>query len=199
MAYNCSRVLINKVAQTAGGREVLDVGIYQNRHWRVKVKTVSPVPMELHARWKYLINTDGQSASWRLAKLLAINSAILKYRSDAIEYYYRSLREGDNYINFDHTDVVEIIKGLKGRDAELQAMAVRNQMFAFRYLSQLSRAVYAKVSFERYRALFSDMDEFLRDIPEDFSMPWFLQYRAKLLAASDGGEGIDGGMRTANL
>jgi hypothetical protein len=45
--------------------------------------------MELHARWKYLINTDGQSASWRLAKLLAINSAVLKYRSDAIEYYYR--------------------------------------------------------------------------------------------------------------
>ncbi|GLI63234.1 hypothetical protein VaNZ11_006123 [Volvox africanus] len=186
MAFNCSRVLINKVAQTAAGREVLDVGIYQNKHWRVKVKTVSPLPMELHARWKYLINTDGQSASWRLAKLLAINSAILKYRSDAIEYYYRSLREGDNFISFDQTDVVEVIKGLKGRDAELQAMAVRNQAFAFRYLSQLSRALYAKVSFERYKALFSDMDEFIREIPEDFSMPWFLQHRARLLAASNG-------------
>ncbi len=45
--------------------------------------------MEAHAKWKYQINTDGQSASWRLAKLLAIDSPILKYRSDNIEYYYR--------------------------------------------------------------------------------------------------------------
>ncbi|EFJ50159.1 hypothetical protein VOLCADRAFT_103989 [Volvox carteri f. nagariensis] len=186
MAANCSRVLMYKVAQSRAGQEVLDVGIYQNRHWKVKVKTVPPVPMELHTRWKYLINTDGQSASWRLAKLLAMNSAVLKYRSDAIEYYYRSLREGENYVSFDHTDVVEVIKGLKGRDAELKTMAARNQAFAFRYLSQLSRTLYAKVSFERYKGLFSDMDEFLHEIPQDFSMSWFLQHRARLIAASTG-------------
>ncbi len=40
MAFNCSRVLLYKVAQTRAGREVLDVGIYQNRHWKVRVKTV---------------------------------------------------------------------------------------------------------------------------------------------------------------
>jgi hypothetical protein len=49
--------------------------------------------MEDHAMWRYLLNTDGQGASWRLAKLLAINSVVLKYRSHSIEYYYRSLRE----------------------------------------------------------------------------------------------------------
>eukprot|EP00198_Chlamydomonas_reinhardtii_P006805 XP_001696141.1 predicted protein [Chlamydomonas reinhardtii] len=129
MPFNCSRVLINKVGQTKAGREVLDVGIYQNRHWKVKVKTVPPVPMELHARWKWLLNTDGQSASWRLAKLLAINSAVIKHRSDAIEYYYR-----------------HVLKGLHGRDSELQAMAARNQAFAYRYLSQFSRTLYAKVN-----------------------------------------------------
>lgn len=47
--------------------------------------------MEAHVQWKYLINTDGQSASWRLAKLLSMDSPILKYRSDNIEYYYRCL------------------------------------------------------------------------------------------------------------
>ncbi|KXZ50192.1 hypothetical protein GPECTOR_17g829 [Gonium pectorale] len=186
MAANCSRVLVHRVAQSKAGREVLDVGIYQNRHWKVKVKTVPPVPMELHARWKYLINTDGQSASWRLAKLLAINSAILKYRSDAIEYYYRSLREGENYVSFDNLDVVQVIRGLKSRDAELQAMAARNQAFAYRYLSQHSRTLYAKISFERYKGLYSDMDEFLREIPDDFSMSWFLQLRAKLIRARAG-------------
>ena len=49
--------------------------------------------MEDHARWRYLISADGQGASWRFAKLLAINSVILKARSDSIEYYYRSLVE----------------------------------------------------------------------------------------------------------
>ncbi|GFR49118.1 hypothetical protein Agub_g10914 [Astrephomene gubernaculifera] len=186
MAANCSRVLLQRVGGSREGRQVLDVGIYQNRHWKVKVKTVPPVPMELHARWKYLLNTDGQSASWRLAKLLAINSALLKYRSDAIEYYYRSLKEGENYISFDHTDAIQVIRGLAGRDAELQAMVARNQAFAFRYLSQHSRTLYAKVAFERYKALFSDMDDFIKQVPENFSMAWFLQERERLIAGSTG-------------
>ncbi|PNW79812.1 hypothetical protein CHLRE_08g367750v5 [Chlamydomonas reinhardtii] len=187
MPFNCSRVLINKVGQTKAGREVLDVGIYQNRHWKVKVKTVPPVPMELHARWKWLLNTDGQSASWRLAKLLAINSAVIKHRSDAIEYYYRSLKEGENYISFDHKDVVKVLKGLHGRDSELQAMAARNQAFAYRYLSQFSRTLYAKVSFDRYKALFSDMDEFVKEIPDDFTLEWFLNRRKELLEQQQAG------------
>ncbi len=54
---------------------------------------VPPVAMEEHARWRYHILADGQAASWRMAKLLAINSVILKYRSPSIEYYYRSLKE----------------------------------------------------------------------------------------------------------
>ena len=49
--------------------------------------------MEDHARWRYLLSADGQGASWRLAKLLATNSVILKARSNSIEYYYRSLSE----------------------------------------------------------------------------------------------------------
>ena len=52
-----------------------------------------PIPMEDHAHWRYLLSADGQGASWRLAKLLAINSVILKARSNSIEYYYRSLKE----------------------------------------------------------------------------------------------------------
>lgn len=52
---------------------------------------VAPVPMEEHARWRFLLNADGQGASWRLAKLLAIDSVVLKFQSTSIEYYYRSL------------------------------------------------------------------------------------------------------------
>lgn len=41
---------------------------------------VMPIPMEQHAQWRYLISTDGQAASWKLAKLMAIDSVVLKYR-----------------------------------------------------------------------------------------------------------------------
>ncbi len=40
MAPNCSRVQLYRLARTQAGKGVLDVGIYQNRHWRVKVDTV---------------------------------------------------------------------------------------------------------------------------------------------------------------
>jgi hypothetical protein len=40
-----------------------------------------------------------------------------------------------------------------------------------------------QVSFERYKALFEDMDDFVREIPENFDLTWFLQQRVKLLEA----------------
>ncbi len=42
MAANCSRVQVHRLGQSKEGRELLDVGVYQNRHWKVKLKTVSP-------------------------------------------------------------------------------------------------------------------------------------------------------------
>ncbi len=93
MDANCSRVRLYKLGQRRAGRGKLDVGIYKNRHWSVRVPLVPPIPMEDHSRWRYLISADGQGASWRLAKLLSINSVVLKARSDSIEYYYRSLEE----------------------------------------------------------------------------------------------------------
>jgi hypothetical protein len=60
MPANCSRVLLNRVAQTRAGREALDVGIYQNKHWKVKVKTVR------HAR------TAGRASRARLIEPLRL-------------------------------------------------------------------------------------------------------------------------------
>lgn len=42
-----------------------------------------------HARYRYLLNLDGSSASFRLAQLLVVNSLVLKQTSPYIEYYYR--------------------------------------------------------------------------------------------------------------
>lgn len=43
MAANCSRVQVHRLGQSKEGKELLDVGVYQNRHWKVKLKTVGSV------------------------------------------------------------------------------------------------------------------------------------------------------------
>lgn len=52
-------------------------------------KLSDKVDMEDHARYKYLLNTDGTTASSRLGKLMLINSVLLKEETEGIEYYYR--------------------------------------------------------------------------------------------------------------
>eukprot|EP00798_Chlamydomonas_sp_ICE-L_P028313 gene28313-31424_t len=187
-----------ELSKSTHGKKALDVGIYQNRHWKVKVKKVPPVPMEDHARWRFLLSTDGQAASWRLAKLLSINSVILKYRSNAIEYYYRSLKENVHYVSVDETDVLDVVKGLGGGtdsdtktsnsaavDAKLQQIASTAQDFAYRYLSQQSRSAYGAAALRGYTTLFSDMDVLLSAIEtlesqgQEFSMASLLQLRGQ--------------------
>ncbi len=49
-------------------------------------------------RWKFLLNLDGFTAAYRLAKYLLTNSVVLKEESTKIEYYYRSLKPYKHYI-----------------------------------------------------------------------------------------------------
>ncbi len=89
-------------------------------------------------------------------------------------------------MSVDHTDLLPTIRQLRGskaRDAELKDMVDRNRAFAYRYLSQHSRTLYAAVSLERYAQLFTDMKSFVASVPENFSMEWFLKQREKLIAA----------------
>lgn len=47
--------------------------------------------------------------------------------------------------------------------------------------------LFAQVSFDRYKALFSDMDEFVKEIPDDFTLEWFLNRRKELLEQQQAG------------
>jgi hypothetical protein len=51
MAHNCSRVQLYSMAQTQKGKQWLDVGIYKNRHWKVRVKTVGAGSMGMGDTW----------------------------------------------------------------------------------------------------------------------------------------------------
>ena len=52
------------------------------------------VRIEHHARYRYLLQLDGHTCSWRFQYLLATNSPVLKQSSYFWEYYYGALTPG---------------------------------------------------------------------------------------------------------
>ncbi|GAX77762.1 hypothetical protein CEUSTIGMA_g5205.t1 [Chlamydomonas eustigma] len=143
MDAHCSRVRLYRLGITQAALGRMDVGIYKNRHWAVKVPLADPIPMEDHARWRYLISADGQGASWRLAKLLAINSVILKAKSDSIEYYYRSLQKDVHYISVDETDILDVLDTLdNSTDSRLKEITDSAQSFAYRCVHKSHKSIF---------------------------------------------------------
>ncbi len=65
-----------------------------------------------HARWRYILSTDGHTASSRLGKILPFNSVVMKEKSPWIEYYYRSLENGKHYLEFEPTDLLSLLQKL---------------------------------------------------------------------------------------
>jgi hypothetical protein len=140
------------------------------------------VPIEDHAKWKYLVSADGCVAQTRLAKVLLSNSVVLKEDSDWIEYYYRSLQPWTHYAPFRHRkgasagesgaadgEVVRVVEGLKKDDGKAAAIAAAGQRFAYRNLGQFSRLLYLRRLLVEYNALFGEsgtgreMEEWVRE------------------------------------
>jgi hypothetical protein len=125
------------------------------------------VPIEDHAKWKFLVSADGCVAQTRLAKVLLANSVVLKEDSPWIEYYYRSLRPWVHYAPFRHRansvagqegaadgEVRGAVARLKADDAAAARVAAAGQRFAYRHLGQFSRLLYFRRLLVEYNALF---------------------------------------------
>ena len=107
-----------------------------------------------HARFKYLLSLDGITASFRVGKLLAVNSVLLKEVSTRVEYFYAALRPHGGaaapgeylpIFNSSVTDWADIIAAARGsplRQRELQEVALRGQAFAAKYLCVRARLLY---------------------------------------------------------
>ena len=70
------------------------------------------VRIEHHARYRYLLQLDGHTCSWRFQYLLATNSPVLKQSSSFWEYYYGALTPGVHYEPFwtqSSTDVLDVL------------------------------------------------------------------------------------------
>eukprot|EP00798_Chlamydomonas_sp_ICE-L_P023298 gene23298-30534_t len=136
--------------------------IQSDGSWKQHPSSGLPIPkapsvsIPDHARFKYLLNLDGYTASYRLSKLLHVNSVVLKQDSFHGEYFYRSLKEGVHYLPFfrdQPDDVLDIIKSLEGKDESMKEIA-RNA-----YLCPKARMLYFRRLINEYNGMFTDMQE----------------------------------------
>jgi hypothetical protein len=73
------------------------------------------VSVKEHSKFRWLINLDGISASFRFGQLLHINSVVLKMKSRRIEYFYRAVENGTHYLDFwtkSKDDIFELVPKL---------------------------------------------------------------------------------------
>ncbi|KAG1677240.1 hypothetical protein FOA52_013439 [Chlamydomonas sp. UWO 241] len=119
---------------------------WSKRHPDVLDVDSSPkVPMERHARWKYLLHLDGQALSSRLDLLLPLNSLIFKEQSGYTSFYHHLLVPHTHFIPVwkqTPDDVLEAIQWAKTHDAEAKKIAANAQAFAIKYLDKRARTCY---------------------------------------------------------
>ncbi|KAG2496742.1 hypothetical protein HYH03_005151 [Edaphochlamys debaryana] len=165
---NCTRMWILALQRNdPDGQRLLDAGITNNLHKKIKIKLANFVTIPDHARWRYLLSADGFTASCRLGKLMGTNSVVLKEVTPWIEYYYRSLTPNKETVPFTKDSVLDAIKGLEQDPDRAKKVSAAAQQFAFTYLSQHSKAMYVRRALQTYNGLFEDMDAFMSFLKVD--------------------------------
>ncbi|KAG2484682.1 hypothetical protein HYH03_016511 [Edaphochlamys debaryana] len=151
---NTRKDLVILAQQPGEPQRLLDVGATGNNLPDFKVNLSERVPMPDHAHWRYLLSADGNTASSRLGKLLAINSVVLKEDSAWIEHYYRSVVPYTHVVPFTASNVLEVIKGLQGLPDGGRSIGAAGQRFVCRFASHPTSAVFVGRALWAYAALF---------------------------------------------
>lgn len=102
-------------------------------------------------RWRYLIDVDGNSASWsRLRWLLRSGSLVLKQSSDFVQWYYPWLEAGRHYVPVAHdlADLAATIEWARASDEAAQAIAGAGQRFARAHLGRVEAFLYLRAVLE---------------------------------------------------
>ncbi|GLC40227.1 hypothetical protein PLESTM_001017600 [Pleodorina starrii] len=117
-------------------------------------------PMSVHARYKYLVNLEGQALSSRMEVLLPLGSLVFKERSGYYAYYYHLLKHRENVMMFWDSnggpeDILQELAWAKEHDDEAAAIAARGQQLAAKYLSSEARVCYWYRLLHEYAKTFS--------------------------------------------
>ncbi|PNW80503.1 hypothetical protein CHLRE_07g320000v5 [Chlamydomonas reinhardtii] len=182
----------------AGNATALDVGLTQTlpetrpessipyrlgEHPQLDLPIVPKVSIGRHAPHKWLLNLEGMVCAYRLSQLMAVNSLILHQRTPYFEYFYRSIRPGQHFLEFWNTTVradggrggsrllgieedvygaVEAARALEQTSpGRIHGMVRNSQQFAAKLLTLRMRMRYYRAALLGYKALFPDMDEYI--------------------------------------
>jgi len=129
------------------------------------------VPLSENARFKFLLHLEGITASSRLSKLMRINSVVLKQEGRWIEWYYRSLVEGEHYLAFwkdNANDIFDVLARHGDNDVLLRNISRSAQQFASRYTSRPARMMYLRHVLVAYADLYPGMGELVADMAGRF-------------------------------
>ena len=144
-----------ELANTERGGRLLDVGITNNLKKSLKTELAQYVNIPDHSRWKYLLSTDGFTASCRFGKLLQTNSIVLKEESNWIEYYYRSVKPGVHYVSFNRDQVLDVLTDLEVMEEKsLMEITGAAREFGYKNLGTFSKSLYFSRAMELYNDLF---------------------------------------------
>jgi len=156
-----TRYRLAKLSLNDSGKDHLDVGIVSHRARFKPDPNVmkSYLPQAQHAKWKFLLNADGHTASCRLGAVMQTNSVVLRQRSHWIEYYYRSLEPYKHYIPYDIDSIVDVMEELKKptHNESLRAMALASQRFKHRYLNSNAKALFTVRALSAYSEIITDL------------------------------------------
>lgn len=115
------------------------------------------VPIDEHPRYRFLLQLDGHTCSWRMQFLLATNSVVLKQRSYYWEFYYGALEPHVHYVPFwvkSAHDIIDVLPNVSAPeyDASMRKIGRRGQAFAHRHLNAHARQCYWRALLALYAA-----------------------------------------------
>lgn len=161
MSLNCTRMKILEHAKDPKYKDWLDVGITNNLKVGLQLPLADYVSIPDHAKWRFLFSADGYTASCRFGKLLQTNSVVLKEASQWIEFYYRSVKPMEHYVEFTKKNVMQVVGNVMSMtQSQLKEIADNGQKFAYKYLSQHSKALYMRKAMETLNLVCPDFPKF---------------------------------------
>lgn len=156
----------------------VDARYTRNQAWRSPADSLGADPadevrLEEHCRWRYLLNSRGVAASFRLRHLFLCGSLVLHVvgggGDEWREFFYDALRPWYHYVPLreDLSDLDETLAFLRTNDETARRIAERGRRFVVRHLRSEDVQSYWQDLLERYSRLLSAGERRPPPVPAD--------------------------------
>lgn len=177
----CARSYFAALGQTTKGGKLLDVRPTNTvndttdpslGYGKALLPNGTSLPITEHARYKYLLDTDGFSAAYKLQQLLAVGSVVLHPASTWRAYFYGALLPYVHYVPLwraAEDDVLPTLRWLKRHDRVARRIGATGRRFACEHLTQSGRLCYWRRLLRAYAEL-TDSVASLAERPRAFPL-----------------------------